>query len=773
MPRSPGVRSAPARPQYTGYLIARLHDAVARRLVAPGGPGVRGAPSGVEGLGKLLERYPDVAVSPLIKSSVAEMLELELRAKKSEFPPLRSLTSYLLLDARGVTDTSALLRDLRDHWAIDFAYREVRLTLPAVTPGNDVLSPNQKYLNPAPSGIDARHAWTAGIDGAKVGFVDVERAWNETHDDLVAWPPTLIYNDNYSDPDERWHGTAVLGVVAARDNTFGVIGIAPWVDSVRMSSMYDDSTKRLDDLADAVTKAIPKMRPGDVLLVEAQIGDSHPVEIHPDKFDAIRLAAGNGIIVVECAGNGEVALDNWVCSSTGGRCLDRNRTLEFTDSGAIMVGSCDSPVSGVGHVRHWSSNYGSRIDCYAWGENVWTTGDESDPLANDLYSGTFSGTSAAGAIIAGAALLVQSRFLNLTGSPLSPSQMRALLSDPATGTPQVRAALDPPGPPAKKIGVMPNLHAVLGRAGIAPDVYLRDAVGDDGSLPSAAAEGRSPDIIVVPAAAATPVWPGNENSTTLSQPVQAGQNHVIYLRIKNRGAGAATAVTATVYWSESATLLTPAKWNLIGTSAAVPVPQGGGLIVTPPIPWPAAAVPGAGHFCFIGILHDPADPAPVTPGPLDWDGFFGFIRASNNVAWRNFDVLAQAAAGSWSTGPFCIWGAPDEARRFSLEFLLTVPERVHVWWEVPVDLLELLPPALRETAEALEARRMWRLPLPAVPRFRIHGIPLTRDACYRCRLQLERLDPALAAGTQLGVRQLYHDQVVGGVTWEMPAAPTG
>jgi hypothetical protein len=596
--------------------------------------------------------------------------------------------------------------------------------------------------------------------------VDPERAWNVNHVDLVAWPPTLIYNDLYTLPEEVWHGTAVLGVVAARDNGLGLVGIAPSVTSVRMASMYNANTGRLDDLAAAVTNVIPRMHVGDVLLIEAQNGDK-PVEIDPDKFDAIRLAAGNGVIVVECAGNGEDLLDNWICSSNGGYCLDRNRTAQFTDSGAIMVGSCDSPVNGGGHARHWSSNYGSRVDCYAWGENVWTTGIETDPFANDRYSGAFSGTSSAGAIIAGAALLVQSRFRALTGGPLSPGQMRALLSDAATGTPQVRELSDPPGPPTKLIGVMPDLKRVLSEAGLTPDVYLRDGVGDDGSLPSAAAAGASPDIIIVPAAAGQPVWAGNENSANLSQPVQAAQDHLIYFRIKNRGAGAANATAATVYWCRSGTLLTPSNWTVVGTSPAVPVPQGGGLTVAGPILWPAAAVPGPGHYCFIAVLDDPADPAPVVPGPLDWPGFFGFVQSSNNVAWRNFDVFEPAQAGNgWSAGPFDIWGAPDEAREFSLEFEQAVPSRMRVWWEVPDSLMELLPPRVRSATRTLRRQDVWLFPLPRVPRFRIDGVTLTRNESYRCRFLLRGLPPPLPFGTRLAIRQLYAGRVVGGVNWE-------
>ena len=58
---------------------------------------------------------------------------------------------------------------------------------------------------------------------------------------------------------------------------------------------------------------------------------------------------------------------------------------------------------GQRHRRIARASFGSRIDCYAWGENV-TTADGAD---NKSYVNNFHGTSAASAIVAGAAILVQ------------------------------------------------------------------------------------------------------------------------------------------------------------------------------------------------------------------------------------------------------------------------------------------------------------------------------------------------------------------------------
>ncbi|MGZ8946914.1 MAG: S8 family serine peptidase [Methylococcaceae bacterium] len=74
-------------------------------------------------------------------------------------------------------------------------------------------------------------------------------------------------------------------------------------------------------------------------------------------------------------------------------------------SGAIMVGAAGSTVP---HQRLSFSNFGSRIDCFEWGQNVDTCGDGWTGTATNLYTTSFGGNSGASPIIAGAALLLQS-----------------------------------------------------------------------------------------------------------------------------------------------------------------------------------------------------------------------------------------------------------------------------------------------------------------------------------------------------------------------------
>ena len=232
---------------------------------------------------------------------------------------------------------------------------------------------------------------------------------------------TVIYNDNRDGHDGHVgnHGTAVVGVVAARDNERGVIGIEPNPGSVRLVSVWDRETGDMI-ISDAIVAAMTSQPRPDVLLIEMHVGSlCLPVEVEPPSFTAIREATDRGIIVVEAAGNGNQNLDE---------------ILNPQDSGAIMVGAGDAALP---HNRGlWDagqgSNFGARVDCFAWGNGIATAGYGGLQTlgATRNYYGNFGGTSGAAAIIAGCVMLLQRLRIARTGTPLTPAEMRALLSNP-------------------------------------------------------------------------------------------------------------------------------------------------------------------------------------------------------------------------------------------------------------------------------------------------------------------------------------------------------
>ena len=183
----------------------------------------------------------------------------------------------------------------------------------------------------------------------------------------------------------------------------------------------------------------------------------------------------------------------------------------------------------------------------------------------------------------------------------------------------------------------------------AHDLYLRDNLQDHGREPLInGGINCSPDIIVYQQKLldpdATLGTPAAQNSDTLSQDVEVGQDNHIYLRVQNRGSQP-TSGTARLFWAPPSVLPTPPSWTeitdpinpeLIGT-----VNPGEMKIVE--ITWKKGDIPpktgsGKDHYCFIGLINSGDDPAPDAAMIHTMDDYYNFIRASNNATWKNFDV---------------------------------------------------------------------------------------------------------------------------------------
>jgi hypothetical protein len=400
--------------------------------------------------------------------------------RDSRYFTLRSTLSRLHAAACPTTKMADLLvAALKNSGGVEYAEVGVMMIAslpPEIRPADEAA--NQEYLNKSPKGVDALYAWRfPGGRGNGVRFVDIEGAWHLRHADLIEAGITLIEGQPGMGSDVIDHGTAVLGIIAAGDDDQHVVGIAHEVVSARVVSVIDH--QRMFNLPRAILFAIRELRFGDVLLIEADAPSDKglvPVEIQRSVFELIRLATARGIVVIEPSGNGGVDLDNVECTEMGFRVRPLNRAgrIGFRDSGALVVGGCLSEDS---HPRSSFSSYGSRVDCYAWAEDVVTTwySDVFIPFAwggslltrklLDACAGDdilitkiheFSGTSSASAIVAGVAICIQSLAQANLGFRFSPWQLRLLLSDPANGTKSKNPKVD-------RIGTMPDLRKIIQR----------------------------------------------------------------------------------------------------------------------------------------------------------------------------------------------------------------------------------------------------------------------------------------------------------------------
>jgi serine protease len=760
------VRRA-ARQQASGTfqsrVVVKFHDHVQLPYTRAAGARLAQLESGA--WSRLAEQYKGITLIPLFTSqSVDQIRGLAEKARATDGstrPP--DLTAYFAIEVPPGASADEIVRIVSRWSTVALAYVEPAPEPPPVTPADDPRNTNQGYLDAAPDGIDAEYAWSyAGGDGAGQGLVDLEWGWTLNHEDLAAHGITIISGLNNS---FFFHGTGVLGEVAAVDNTLGCVGITPALASVRCVGQWLSGGGY--STAQPILDAIAVMNFGDVLLLEAQTSlfgfTKVPVEIEPAVFDAIQLATSLGIVVVEAGGNGGVDLDTVV--DPGGAQIFNRASAGFRDSGAIIVGAGSSTAP---HARLGFSCHGSRIDCYAWGENVDTLSTDGAGTATNLYTTTFNGTSSASPIVTGAALAVQGLAQSTLGARFAPWQLRAILADPATGTPSANPAVD-------RIGVMPNLRAIIDDVlNIAPDVYIRDFVGDTGD-PHAGGISASPDVILQQTAVANPdaafgEGSGTENDPSLGFEAEAGQDNFIYVRVRNRGGSAAANISATVYWSPVSTLVTPNLWTLVGTTTIASVPTGELLTVSNAITWPSAAIPATGHYCFIALIGSPQDPAPAPADFLNWNNFTQFIRSNNNVTWRNFNVVNNAPPPSakppfFVALPFMAAGAPDQARPFAFEIVSRLPREAKVILELPLEFAEQL--RLKFWLPSLGKKGTVWIPINPAGRTRFAESPFPAKARFPMRLLVNVPKELRGRAHEIFARQLFEHAEVGRVTWRL------
>jgi len=174
----------------------------------------------------------------------------------------------------------------------------------------------------APRSVEAPEAWAAGCTGAGVRVAILDGGIYDIHPDIGpnldasasrSFVPGEPFN---SDTGTFWHGTHVAGIVAAADNGFGVIGIAPQATLIGVKVLHSGSGSFSGVLQGILYAAAPVAQGGaGADIINMSLGGYWLKAGGHNAFFAfinqvVNYASSQGVLVVSAAGNDSVDLDH-------------------------------------------------------------------------------------------------------------------------------------------------------------------------------------------------------------------------------------------------------------------------------------------------------------------------------------------------------------------------------------------------------------------------------------------------------------------------------
>jgi subtilisin family serine protease len=197
---------------------------------------------------------------------------------------------------------------------------EVMMEEQAVTPGDETFINAQWNVR----AMECPAAWAAGYTGQGVRVAVIDGGIWDTHIDLVgqvdvarsaSFVPGFAFNQ---DVGTFWHGTHVAGIVAAKDNAIGTIGVAPGATIIGVKALHNGSGS-FGAVISAILYASTPISEGGAGadIINMSLGAVFPKGAGPGTGQligalnrAVNYAGGNNVLVISAAGNEGIDLDH-------------------------------------------------------------------------------------------------------------------------------------------------------------------------------------------------------------------------------------------------------------------------------------------------------------------------------------------------------------------------------------------------------------------------------------------------------------------------------
>lgn len=258
----------------------------------------------------------------------------------------------------------------------DVAYVEPDVVVGVSEPALTLAPLTQEYTDSwGVTRIGGNSAAAAGFTGAGIKVAVLDSGIDYSHPDLIdnyKGGYNFVYeNDDPYDDGYISHGTHIAGIIGARNNGTGVVGVAPEVSLYAVKVLGGMVMGDLSDILAGIEWAISN----NMNVINLSIGSPQDSTAFKDACDRARQA---GIIVVAASGNANSSV---------------------VDFPAAYESVIAVSATNIDDTRASFSNYGSEVELAAPGMDIKST------LRGGGY-GTMRGTSQATAHVSGAAAIL-------------------------------------------------------------------------------------------------------------------------------------------------------------------------------------------------------------------------------------------------------------------------------------------------------------------------------------------------------------------------------